>query len=133
LGYTENQFSGSISFEKKDDNYYLKYYSKRVGYTASVDRSLALMKKKKRWLFDKKLKELKLRIDFLVNVEESVEYLVIEDTEISDSQFARFEQPEYMDVIFVEQFDDDLWRGYAIIEPTQQMREYKKQLVSNPN
>jgi hypothetical protein len=133
LGYTENQFSGSIYFEKKGDNYFLKYFSKRQGFTASIDRSLALMKKRKRWLFDRKLKELKLRLDFLVKVEESIEYLVIDDMEISSAQFDNFEQPEYMDVIFVDQFDEDLWRGYAIIEPTQQMKEYKKQLVSNPN
>jgi hypothetical protein len=26
----------------------------------------------------------------------------------------------------VDKFDDSLWKGYAIIEPTQQMRDYQK-------
>lgn len=127
VGYTENQFSGSIYFEKKDNNYRLKYFSYRFGYTASIDRKLALLKKKKQWLFDKKLKELKVGLELMVNMEESIEFLVIDETEISDYQFAGFEQPEYIDIIYVDQFDEHLWKGYSIIEPIEEMKEYKKQ------
>ena len=126
VGYTENQFSGSIYFEKDYDHYVLKYFSYRFGYTASVDRKLALMKKKKRWLFDKKLKELKIGLELLVNIEESIELLVIDETEIPNQQFERFDQPEYIDIIYVDQFDENLWKGYSIIEPVEQMKEYKK-------
>ena len=31
-----------------------------------------------------------------------------------------------MKVIYVDRFDDSLWQGYDILEPTKQMREYKK-------
>ncbi len=130
VGYTENQFSGSIYFEKKNDNYLLKYFSYRFGYTASVDRNLALMKKKKKWLFDKKLKELKVGLELLVNVEESIEFLVIDETEISVLQFNEFEEPEYIDIIYVNQFDENLWKGFSIIEPIEQMKEYKKKEAS---
>ncbi len=36
---------------------------------------------------------------------------------------------EKMEIIYVDQFDDKLWSGYSIIEPTKQMREYRKQKV----
>jgi hypothetical protein len=84
------------------------------------------MKKKKRTLFDKKLKELKVGVDLSVNLEQSIEYLVLDDHEISSKQFAGFEEKKFMEVIYVDQFDDNLWRGFSIIEPTKQMKEYKK-------
>ncbi len=129
IGYTENQFCGSIYFEKKGDNYILKYFSKKIGFSASLDRDIALLKKRKRFLFDKKLNEIKIGIDFSMNQEESIEYLVLDHTEITQKQFLDFTQKERMEVIYVDQFDDSLWKGYAIIEPTEQMREYKKQKV----
>jgi len=130
IGYTETQFSGSIYFEKKESNYNLKYFSFKQGSRASIDRNVALMKKRKRFLFDKKLKELKVGIFFSIIMEESIEYLVLDDEEISGHQFAGFEQKKTMEVIYVDQFDDKLWQGFSIIEPTRQMKEYKKQEVN---
>ena len=130
IGYTENQFSGSIYFEKKDSNYRLKYFSYKTGANASFDRNLSLLKKRKRFFFDKKLNEIKVGINLSVKSEESIEYLVLDDMEISDKQFAGFTQQENMEIIYIDQFDDKLWRGFLIIEPTKQMKEYKKQEVN---
>lgn len=130
VGYTESAFSGSIYFEKKDDNYLLKYFSKRTVSSASFDRNIALLKKKKRWLFDKTLKELKIGLDLKVDISQSIEFLMLADEEISEKQFADFRQKEHLEIIFVDQFDDNLWKDFSIIEPTEQMREYKKQAVN---
>ncbi len=129
IGYTENDFSGSIYFEKRNDNYVLKYFSKKVGSDASFDRNLALLKKRKRFLFDKKLMEIKIGINIAVTSESSVEVLILNEKEITQQQFDDFKQKEYMNVIYVNQFDDKLWEGYSIIEPTKQMRDYKKQNI----
>jgi len=129
IGYSENQFSGSIYYERQGDNYVLKYLSKKTGFTASFDRSIALLKKRKRFLFDKKLNEIKVGINLTMNNEESYELLVLDKTQISEEQFSDFTQKERMEVIYVEQFDDDLWSGFPIIEPTNRMRKYKKQDV----
>ena len=37
-----------------------------------------------------------------------------------------FKEKERVDIIYVDQFNEDLWKGYTIIEPTKQMKEYKK-------
>ncbi len=126
VGYTENEFNGSIYFEKKGDAYVLKYFSRKVGSTAGFDRKLALLKIRKRFLFDKKLNELKIRLDLAVTSESLVEVLVLDQNAISLEQFTDFKPEKYMDVIFVDQFDDELWKGYSIIEPTKKMRDYKK-------
>lgn len=127
IGFAETQFSGSIFFEKKDDNYILKYFSKRDAAKASVDRDLALFQKRKRVLWDKKEQEFKVGIDVKFESESSFEYLVLDGQEISEKQFEDFQQPEKYEIIYVDKFDDSLWSGYPIIEPTRQMKEYKKQ------
>lgn len=127
VGYTESQFSGSIYFEKKDDNYVLKYFSNRQGIRASIERNLSLVKKRKRWLFDAKLNEFAMRLNLGMNFEESIEYLVLEEAALSHEQYAAFKEANLMKVIYVDQFDDSLWSGYPIIEPTKHMKEYKKQ------
>jgi len=130
IGYTETQYSGSIYFERKDSTYRLKYFSYKEAANASIDRSVVLKKKRKRFLFDKTLKELKVGIYLSMTMNESVEYLVLDEKEISGDEYAGFKQPKVMEVIMVDQFDDKLWQGFSIIEPTQQMKEYKKQEVN---
>ncbi len=127
VGYTETGFGGSVYFEKKDDRYVLKYFAFTSGSSVNFDRPLALIKKRTRFLFDKKLKEIRVNIDVSLLMRGSVEYLVLSDEDISAAQFAGFTQPETMEVIYVDQFDDKLWQGFSIIEPTRQMKEYKKQ------
>ncbi len=129
VGYTETQFSGSIYFERKNDNYELKYFSKKAGATVSFDRNIALLKKRKRTFFDKTLNEFKVGLDIKVDEESSYEYLVLDEGSLTEPQFQDFKQPENMEVIYVDQFDDNLWKGYSIIEPVERMKEYKKQKV----
>ena len=62
----------------------------------------------------------------LLNTKSSFECLLLSHEDISPSDYHHFEQSKKMKVIYVEQFDDSLWQGYDILEPTQQMREYKK-------
>lgn len=127
FGYTETQFKGSIYFEKTGDEYQLKYLSYKSGSSASVDRSFSFLKKRKRFLFDKKVMEIKLAFDFFVMNEESIEILILNQKNIPQDEFYDFEQEKHMEIIYVDQFDDHLWKGYSIIEPTQKMKDYKKQ------
>ncbi|MEZ5198107.1 MAG: carboxypeptidase-like regulatory domain-containing protein [Bacteroidales bacterium] len=94
VGYTETQFSGSIFFEKKEDNYMLKYFSYKNGADASIDRSIALLKKKKRLLFDKTLKELKIGLELSVHIDQSIEYLVLHAKEILKNNLQVFSNPK---------------------------------------
>jgi hypothetical protein len=127
VGYTENEFSGSIYFEKKDSNYIVKYFSKKTGAHASVDRNLEISKKKKRVLWDKELMDFEISMEITVNIENSIEFYALDDKEITEDQFLGFTQPEFYEIIYVDQFDDRLWSGYSIIEPTQKMKDYRKQ------
>jgi hypothetical protein len=127
IGYTETQFAGSIFFEKKDNNYILKYFSKKEAAKFSINRDLALYQKKKRFLWDEKENEFKIELNMKAETEGSFEFLVLDFSEIPEEQFKDFKQPDNMEIIYVDQFDDKLWSGYPIIEPTRQMKDYKKQ------
>jgi hypothetical protein len=126
IGYTENKFSGSIYFERKNDNYVLKYFSKKTGVSIGFDRNVSLIKKKRRFLFDKTLNEIKVGIDISMRNEESYELLFLESNRITEEQYDSFVQKERMKIIYVDQFDDSLWQGFPIIAPTQKMHDYKK-------
>lgn len=129
IGYTETQFTGSIYFEKKNNTYELKYFSYKSSERVSIERSFALVKKKTRPLFDKKLMELKLGLIFTIETEESKEYLVLDSQQINQEEYNAVKQEKFMNTLFVEQYSDMLWNGYPIIEPTQRMKEYKKQAL----
>ncbi len=127
VGYTENEFKGSVYFEKKKGHYVLKYFSEKEGVDVTFDRSLALLKKRKRFLFDKTLKEIKVGVDMEIRSETSIELLVLDRRPLTPEQFTGFKQKKEMNILYVDQFNDKLWKGFSIIEPTRQMREYKKQ------
>ena len=126
LGYSETNFSGSICFEKDTDKYNLKYFSFQNTKKISVERQIALQKMKKRLLINKKLKEIKIGVDMLMEINEAIELLVIDQVEISDIVFDNFIDKKHVDVDYVNKFDKNLWRNHNIIEPTQKMKEYKK-------
>ena len=126
ISYKEETCKISINFEKIHDHYHLKYFSLKKGSSFSVDRKLALLKKKKKPLFDKILLELKGAINMQIRSKKSFECLLLSNENISPSDYHNFEQIKKMKVIYVERFVDSLWQGYDILEPTTQMREYKK-------
>ena len=126
IGYSENIFQSSIFFEKKEGKYNLKYFSKETGFKQNIDRNLSLIKKRKRFLINKKLNEIKGGVNISSQTKESFEILFIDKKNISNKQFTDFKQKKRVKVIFVNQFDNKLWKGFSIIEPTKQMREYKK-------
>lgn len=126
FGYTERNFTGSILFERVDSTYQLRYCTKKKSTEARIDRSFALIKKKERFLIDKTIKEVKIGLNIVMADDESFEFVVLDRGTKTQVDYLNFQMPAYFPVHYVAQFDDDLWEGYAIIEPTKRMRDYKK-------
>ena len=91
-----------------------------------IDRNLSLLKKKKRVLLNKKIKEIKFGINMLATNHLSVGLLIINNLKISDAEFNNIKEKKYSTVTYVNQFNKDLWRNHITIEPTQEMKEYTK-------
>ena len=126
FGFSQTNFSGSIYFEKDINKYNLKYFSFQNTKRISVKRQIALQKMKKRLLINKKLQEIKIGVDMLMEINKAIELLVIDQVKISDIVFENFIEKKHFNVDYVNQFDKNLWKNYNIIEPTQKMKEYKK-------
>jgi hypothetical protein len=127
IGYFQNLFSNSVSYEKENGYYQLKYCSQKTGKKTTFNRNVSLLKKRKRFFWDKKLNEIKVRLNVSLNSEITSEFFVLSEEGISSTEYLQAKQPKYIKVIYVDQFDDKLWKGYSTIEPTKQMRAYKKQ------
>ena len=126
FGFENTNFRGSIYFEKKGTVYDLKYLSYKDDQIFMIDRNLSLLKKKKRILLNKKIKEIKFGINMLAKNYQSIELLVINNLKISDTEFSNLEEKKYANVTYVNQFNKDLWRNHITIEPTKEMKEYTK-------
>lgn len=122
---SENKYKASIYFEKDKESYRLKYFSLKTGQVVGVNRDIALIKKKKRFLFDKKLHEYKVRLKMKQTSEQYIELLVMDEEEITNKQYSSYIPDTKMKVIYVKQFDDSLWNDFSIIAPTKQMKDYK--------
>lgn len=126
VGYTINQIDISIYFEKQGNNYELKYFAQKTGNRVSFDRNVSLIKKRERFLVDKKLNEIKVGLNMISREESSFEAIVIHQENIPSSTYEKLTPPNYFKIIYVDQFNDNIWKGYDILEPTKQMRDYKK-------
>ena len=126
VGQSDNLFQTTIIFNKQNDSYQLKYLSYSKGGNTHIDRKLSLIKKRKRFLIGKTLNEFKVDVKYSIDTKFSIEILVLEEINISRQEFANFQQKKKFEINFVDQFDDELWEGYDIIEPTKRMKEYQK-------
>ena len=77
-------------------------------------------------MINKKLTAIKLGLDIIQENGFSVELLVVDKAQISEQDYDNFKEEKYIDIIYVNQFDKSLWKNHTTIEPTQQMKEYKK-------
>lgn len=125
VGYREGAYHASIYYEKSEKGYALKYLSRSFGSDFKFNRSLSLKKKKDRFLIDKTLEEIKVDLNLNVESDELVEILVFNRKALSKEIFHQFKASSTVDLIQVNQFNDEAWKEYSIIEPTRQMKEYK--------
>ena len=126
ISYTESEFRVSILFEKLNGKYQLKYLFKREGEIFGVERKIALIKKRERFLIDKTVATYKVKLNIQAENLNSIELLVLSQKEITEADFKALKQEERMKVKYVHEFDDTLWEGYSIIAPTAKMKEYQK-------
>ncbi|MFO7862835.1 MAG: carboxypeptidase-like regulatory domain-containing protein [Salinivirgaceae bacterium] len=125
ISYTENLLEGSISFQKMEHGYELKYMSLRTGDLVGVDRNISFLKKRERFLFDKTEDEIKFAVDVVNQSESSVEVMVLDQSPVSETVFNNVSERKYMKVHYVDQFDESLWKGYSIIQPIETMKTFR--------
>lgn len=127
IGYAELDKRGTIRYEKIDSVYHVKYFTFSQTHNMRIDRKLAFQKKKDRFMFDKTLLELKINLLINLNLRESIEYISLKSEKIGPQIHSDFKQEKRTPLIHIDKYDPSLWEGYNILEPTTQLKAYRKQ------
>ncbi|AZQ65121.1 carboxypeptidase-like regulatory domain-containing protein [Flammeovirga pectinis] len=128
IGYTENFKKGRVMFEKDESNkYYLKYIYKEEDLEFSVERNFSIMKKKKRFMMDKKLNEIKMTANIKMSSLTIQEALILNRSSITQSEFDSFSEPRKMKIIKKVSNDANFWENGTALVPTKELEEYKRQ------
>ncbi|NME68492.1 carboxypeptidase-like regulatory domain-containing protein [Flammeovirga aprica] len=126
IGYSENYKKMRVIFEKGESSYYVKYIYSQKKINFSLERNFSLLKKQKRFMFDKTLEEIKIKTNLHMSSDETREILVLDREKISESEYNNLKEKEIVKVKREQQNSLDLWEGGTVITPTKSLEEYQR-------
>jgi hypothetical protein len=127
IKYNEEKDDGLILFEKDKLGYFPKYSMRNTATRYGVDRPFEIIRKEKRPVLNKKINEVALTMNLQGLQESCYENLVVYREGSNEEKFRGIQEkgvkPER-----ITSYSDTIWKGYLIIEPTRQMKEYKTKI-----
>ena len=126
VGHAMNFKMGRVIFEKGADGYFVKYIYARQHEMASVDRKFSIMKKKKRFLFDKTLNKIKLEAQLIWEAETSWELLVLDREKITPQEFEEVQQPPTIKFRKEYANNPEMWEKGTVIAPSSDLKKYER-------
>lgn len=125
IGYSEKNIALTVNFKKFEGFYVVDYIVIEKEIDFSMDRKFAMLKKRKRFLFDKTLEEFKFGLNIEATSIERFEAFITRRA-VSNEQDAHQQNETLAVYHLVNQFNPNLWQDYAIIEPPTKMKDYVK-------
>ncbi|WP_109829238.1 carboxypeptidase-like regulatory domain-containing protein [Reichenbachiella versicolor] len=119
--------TATVIFEKGEDGgYYFKYASLNYKEYVGLDRPISITKKRKRFLFDKSLNQIKARLELEFEPETNWEFLVQERSLITSEKFESTQHRKH--VLFKRHFSysPDIWSEGTVLTPSSELKEYKR-------
>ncbi|MBT8306482.1 MAG: carboxypeptidase-like regulatory domain-containing protein [Maribacter sp.] len=127
LGISMNSFlgKGKMIFTKSSNKKYdLRYLEQENGTRVGIRRPLKIIEKNKHVKGRNKQNELSLKLD-MATVGANKRELVVFDTEsIPQSTYDSFTENNTILPTYMPNYNPEFWKGYAIIEPNQAIREF---------
>jgi len=96
IGHKVNYKKAQVIYEKLDTAYFVKYVNAEKREFFSVDRDFFMVKKEKRFLFDKALNKIKFALDMQFETKNGWELLVIHRQNLTKEAFELVKEPEKM-------------------------------------
>lgn len=117
----DNISKGTLIFKKRptDISYYLQYASEETGQYIYVNRPLKFIE-----ITDEKKDVAAFDLKIETNVYDKEEYFNMMKTEISDAEFDNVKKEDF-DYIHLQQYDPNIWNEFSIIEPLEEMKQFK--------
>lgn len=125
IGYTEKNIALTVNFKKFEGVYVLDYIVIEKETDFSLDRKFSMLKKEKRFLFDKTLEEFKFGMNIEATSIERFEAFITRRA-VSNAKEAHQKNESMASYHLVNKFNPNLWQNYAIIEPPTKMKDYVK-------
>ncbi|WP_318311876.1 carboxypeptidase-like regulatory domain-containing protein [Flagellimonas crocea] len=125
ITYRETVYKGTMRFAKLPNGKYdLQFMELADGKFFGVDRPLKVVEKNKHVKGRRKQNELKLNIDFQMNITSKWELVVFNQNEIAENEFKSFKEDKTVRATYMPRYDPEFWKGYTIMEPNQAIRGF---------
>ena len=126
LGYSMKNRGARVIFAKGDTGYYLKYLkAKRITF-ASLNRNISLLKKEKRFLFDKILNKIKLGMELALDIYDNSEILILDNEELTKENYDKVNEPKYMKFKKEFAYTPEMWENRTVIVPDKELKIYQR-------
>ena len=125
ITYRETVYKGTMRFAKLPNGKYdLQFMDFSDGKYFAVDRPLKVEEKNKHVKGRRKQNELKLNIDFRMNITAKWELVVFDQDKITENEFTSFEEDKTVRATYMPRYNPEFWKGYTIMEPNQAIRGF---------
>ncbi len=128
IGHSIDFRKARVSFAKSSVGYYPKYINAEQKERASIDRKFSVMKKQKRFLWDKELNEIKMEAHMKFDTESFWEMLVLDHEVISSETYEEVNQPKVMRFRKEYAYSPDMWKNKTVIAPSEELKQYQRQV-----
>lgn len=115
-----------VIFEKGRKGYFVKYISAYQNESARVERDLSIVKKQKRFLTDKELNEIKMKLEIFFDINSTWELLVLESEEIDQKRFDEVQQPLLMKFKIEYAYTPEMWNNRTVLVPNAELKKVKR-------
>lgn len=126
IGHSMKNKEGHVIFERTESGYFVKYIYATERELGSIDRSLSIMKKQKRFLWDKELNELKMNLSVNFDTEVFYEMLVLNRSETTKEETIAVVEPKHIQFRKEYTYTSDLWNDRTVIAPTAELQKYQR-------
>ena len=115
-----------VIFVKGDAGYYLKYIKSKKIEFASLNRNISLLKKEKKFLFDKVLNKIKLAMELALDIYSNAEILVLDKDELNKENYDKINEPKYMKFKKEFAYTPEMWENRTVIVPDKELKIYQR-------
>ena len=126
IGHKVNYKKAQVIYEKLDTAYFVKYVNAEKREFFSVDRDFFMVKKEKRFLFDKALNKIKFELDMQFETKNGWELLVIHRQNLTKEAFELVKEPEKMTIKKEFVYSMDMWDHGSVIVPNTELKNFRR-------
>ncbi|MEQ8472030.1 MAG: carboxypeptidase-like regulatory domain-containing protein [Marinoscillum sp.] len=126
IGHSIKNKEGHVIFERTDKGYFVKYIYASEREVGSVDRSFSIMKKQKRFLWDKELNEIKMDVSLKFDTEVFYEFLVLNREEVGADVISQITEPKSIEFRKEYSYSASMWNDRTVIAPTAELKKYQR-------